>query len=121
MHNPGVIPEDVSLQIFQRSFSTKSKKGRGLGTYMMKFIGEGHLGGNVDFTTSETEGTRFSIFIPIEQSTDRMAFRERNGQHRASGDFISDTAAAAGDHKNLTLKAVINGMHASLLIRLNTL
>src|SRR3989339_2291196 len=35
VHNPGFIPKELQLQIFQRSFSTKGE-GRGLGTYSMK-------------------------------------------------------------------------------------
>ena len=34
--NLGMIPEKVTDRIFQRSFSTKSRRGRGLGTYSMK-------------------------------------------------------------------------------------
>jgi signal transduction histidine kinase len=64
VHNPGVIAEDVSLRIFQRSFSTKSSKGRGLGTYSMKLLGERHLKGKVSFQSSEAAGTVFSIRLP---------------------------------------------------------
>ena len=38
--NPGVVPEETALHIFERSFSTKGEKGRGLGTYSMKLFGE---------------------------------------------------------------------------------
>ena len=34
-------------RIFQRSFSTKAERGRGLGTYSMKLLGEGYLHGRV--------------------------------------------------------------------------
>jgi len=34
-----------------------------LGTYSMKILGEQSLGGTVDFTTSETEGTTFFIIL----------------------------------------------------------
>lgn len=40
------------LRIFQRSFSTKGAKGRGLGTYSMKLFGETYLGGQVSFRSS---------------------------------------------------------------------
>lgn len=53
------IPADIAKRIFQRNFSTKAKMGRGLGTYSMKLLGEEILGGTVDFTTSEKEGTVF--------------------------------------------------------------
>jgi len=63
VHNPGTIPESVRYQIFQRSFSTKGR-GRGLGTYSMRLLGEEYLGGEVSFTTSEREGTTFLFWIP---------------------------------------------------------
>jgi signal transduction histidine kinase len=65
VNNPGVIPEEVRLQIFQRSYSTKGN-GRGLGTYSMKLFGENYLKGKVDFYTTETEGTTFTIELPLE-------------------------------------------------------
>jgi nitrogen-specific signal transduction histidine kinase len=64
VHNPGVMPEEVQLQIFQRSFSTKGQSGRGIGTYSMKLLGEQYLGGKVEFTSSPDEGTTFTLTIP---------------------------------------------------------
>ncbi len=68
VHNPGVIPRDVALRIFQRSFSTKAASGRGIGTYSMKLFGERYLGGHVGFTTSAASGTTFFIQLPTEVS-----------------------------------------------------
>ena len=62
VHNQKFMPRDIEMQVFMRSFSTKGAQ-RGLGTYSMKILGEQHLGGNVDFTTSETEGTTFFIVL----------------------------------------------------------
>jgi len=62
VHNPKFIPRDIEMQVFMRSFSTKGTQ-RGLGTYSMKILGEQCLGGKVDFTTSETEGTTFFIVL----------------------------------------------------------
>jgi signal transduction histidine kinase len=64
VHNPGVIPRDVQLQIFQRSFSTKGS-GRGLGTYSIKLLSEQYLHGTVGFTSSEKEGTLFYAEYPL--------------------------------------------------------
>ncbi|HXX59464.1 MAG TPA: HAMP domain-containing sensor histidine kinase, partial [Dehalococcoidales bacterium] len=58
VHNRGTIPEEVRLQIFQRSFSTKGGN-RGLGTYSIKLLTERYLKGTADFTTSPTRGTTF--------------------------------------------------------------
>ncbi len=62
VHNPKFMPREVEMQVFMRSFSTKGAQ-RGLGTYSMKILGEQHLGGKVDFTTSETDGTTFFIVL----------------------------------------------------------
>ena len=64
VENPGLIPPGVAERIFQRSYSTKAARGRGLGTYGMKVLGESVLGGKVGFTTSWMEGTRFYIELP---------------------------------------------------------
>ncbi len=60
VHNQSYIPKSTQLQIFKRSFSTKGK-GRGLGTYSMKLLGENFLKGKVDFFSTEKEGTTFFI------------------------------------------------------------
>ena len=64
VHNPGCMSPEVADRVFQRSFSTKAARGRGLGTYGMKVLGESVLGGKVGFTTSWMEGTRFYIELP---------------------------------------------------------
>ncbi len=65
VHNPGVIPAEVQERIFQRSFSTKSAHGRGLGTYSMKLFGERYLGGQVSFTSTAAAGTEFRLLLPV--------------------------------------------------------
>ncbi len=63
VHNPGVIPEEAQLQIFQRSFSTKGT-GRGVGTYSIRLLSEEYLKGEVGFTSMENEGTTFYGVYP---------------------------------------------------------
>lgn len=65
VHNVGTIPAEVQLQIFQRSFSTKEATGRGIGTHSMKLLGERYLGGHVEFTSREPEGTTFTLRVPL--------------------------------------------------------
>jgi signal transduction histidine kinase len=67
VHNPGFIPQDVQMQIFQRSFSTKSPY-RGLGTYSMKLL-SAFLNGSVNFTTSEEDGTTFRAIYPLSRNS----------------------------------------------------
>ena len=64
VQNPGVMPAQVKLQIFQRSFSTKGGQGRGIGTHSVKLLGERYLGGKVGFSSCEPDGTTFWITLP---------------------------------------------------------
>lgn len=64
VHNATVMPPEVAGRVFQRSFSTKARHGRGLGTYSMKLLGEGVLGGTVGFESSEAAGTTFWFRLP---------------------------------------------------------
>lgn len=64
VHNDGVIPENVQCQIFQRSFSTKEGKGRGIGSYSVKLLTERYLHGTVTFQSSSETGTTFTVRLP---------------------------------------------------------
>jgi sensor histidine kinase regulating citrate/malate metabolism len=64
VHNESAMPEEVKLQVFQRSFSTKGGKGRGIGTYSMKLLAERYLHATVGFNSSSAEGTAFWIRLP---------------------------------------------------------
>ena len=64
VHNPGAMPREVQLQVFQRSFSTKGP-GRGLGTYMMRLLSERYLGGRVEFRSAPETGTVFTARYPV--------------------------------------------------------
>lgn len=58
------IPPKDAVRVFKRNFTTKEQPlGHGLGTYSMKLFGEKILGGIVDFTTSESEGTTFRLTL----------------------------------------------------------
>jgi sensor histidine kinase regulating citrate/malate metabolism len=64
VHNPAVMPRDVQLQMFQRSFSTKGS-GRGLGTYSIKLLTERYLRGSVRFESRRDYGTTFYVRYPL--------------------------------------------------------
>lgn len=68
--NRQAIPAEQQVRVFQRNYSTKAASGRGLGTYSMKLFGETYLGGTVDFTSSETEGTTFRLSLPKRAGAD---------------------------------------------------
>ena len=63
--NNVVIPKNIQLQIFQRSFSTKASSGRGIGTYSVKLLVEQYLNGNVSFKSNSNTGTIFTIELPL--------------------------------------------------------
>jgi signal transduction histidine kinase len=58
------IPEETARRVFERNFTTKMEPGRGVGTFAMRLFAESSLGGRVDFTTSEKEGTVFRLTLP---------------------------------------------------------
>jgi signal transduction histidine kinase len=64
VRNPGVIPPEVQLQLFQRSFSTKGAN-RGLGTYSVKLLTERYLGGRVWLNSNPDDGTVFHVWYPL--------------------------------------------------------
>ncbi len=61
VHNDGLIAQDVRTQIFRKVSSTKGS-GRGIGTYSIKLLSEA-LGGEVYFTSTESDGTVFSLSL----------------------------------------------------------
>jgi signal transduction histidine kinase len=63
VHNQTVIPDDVQLQIFQRSFSTKGES-RGIGTFSIRLITERYLKGKVHFESAKGKGTTFYVELP---------------------------------------------------------
>lgn len=64
VHNPAVMPPEVQAQVFQRSFTTKSGRGHGLGTYGARLLTRRYLGGDVTFSSVPGEGTTFVVRLP---------------------------------------------------------
>lgn len=64
VHNAGVMPPEVRAQVFQRAFSTKGTRGRGVGTYRARLIAVRYLHGDLSFVSAEPEGTTFTVRIP---------------------------------------------------------
>jgi signal transduction histidine kinase len=63
--NNTVMPENIQLQMFQRSFSTKGERGRGIGTYSVKLLVQQYLNGKVYFVSNEGVKTIFTIELPL--------------------------------------------------------
>ena len=84
IHNPAVMPEAVRLQMFQRSFTTRAGRGRGIGTYSVKLLTEKYLHGRVWFVSSEQDGTTFFVgslgrpgtFFPMPSSISPRSLSE---------------------------------------------
>jgi len=64
IHNHGVVPEDVRSRFFQKYATSGKAHGTGLGTYSAKLIAKAH-GGDIGFTTSEADGTRVLVSLPV--------------------------------------------------------
>lgn len=81
VHNDEVIPRNIQLQIFQRSFSTKGE-GRGLGTYSVKLFTEQYLLGTVSFVSNSDDGTVFAISLPstLEPTVNTPADRQTHAE-----------------------------------------
>lgn len=65
VHNSAVMPEDVQLRMFRRSFTTKGV-GRGLGTYSARLLTEKFLDGCIGFVSTVEEGTVFHVTFPLK-------------------------------------------------------
>ena len=68
VHNEGVIPADVAVHVFEKSFSTKGEAGRGWGTYSLRLWAEGFLQAKVWFTSDPGRGTSFYLKLPCARS-----------------------------------------------------
>lgn len=64
VHNPLVIPQKIQSQMFNRSFTTKTEPGHGLGTYSVKLFTEKYLKGKVTLESYIPEGTTVYVEIP---------------------------------------------------------
>jgi nitrogen-specific signal transduction histidine kinase len=64
VHNDQLISNDIRKQIFKRSVSDKGH-GRGNGTYSIKHLSE-LLGGEAYFTSTESDGTVFSLLLRLD-------------------------------------------------------
>ncbi|HEY3382465.1 MAG TPA: HAMP domain-containing sensor histidine kinase [Vicinamibacterales bacterium] len=69
VHNESVMPDAVRLQVFQRSFSTKGGRGRGVGTYSARLLAERHLRGRLTFTSAPGQGTIFVLELTAQEGT----------------------------------------------------
>ena len=62
--NAGVVHVDAQRRMFQRNFSTKPERGRGIGTFVAKTLTENVLKGTISFSSSDEAGTIFSLVLP---------------------------------------------------------
>lgn len=69
--NRDAILPHFALRVFEKHFTTREGQGRGWGTWLMKHLGEDALGGRVGFSSSEADGTRFHVTLPLERGGER--------------------------------------------------
>jgi len=62
------IPEEFKDKVFNLFFSTKGKKGTGIGLAATKKIIEDHSG-TIEFDTTPGQGTCFRVFLPLSPSS----------------------------------------------------
>lgn len=67
IHNRAEIPEEIRDHFFEAYATSGKKDGTGLGTYNASLIARTHQG-NIQFTTSPTEGTHVTVSLPSELS-----------------------------------------------------
>lgn len=61
VQNSGSIPANQRIKIFQKFFTTHPESHQGLGSWMVKVIGESVLNADIGFYTNDKDGTRFFI------------------------------------------------------------
>ena len=66
VHNRAAVPEDVRDVFFDRYATSGKSNGTGLGTYVASLVTRVHHG-HISFTTSEQEGTRVTVRLPVRQ------------------------------------------------------
>ncbi|QJB55641.1 transporter substrate-binding domain-containing protein [Pseudodesulfovibrio sp. zrk46] len=68
VHNPGVIPEDIRDNFFEKYVTAGKVHGTGLGTYTARLVTL-TLGGRIDFISSQKGGTVLTVSLPVESKT----------------------------------------------------
>ena len=63
VNNPGVVPEPMRDNFFDKYATHGKPKGTGLGTYSAKLMTE-TMGGSISMVTDEKEGTTISVTLP---------------------------------------------------------
>ena len=110
VENPGTIPPEVAERIFERSNSTKATRGRGLGTYSARILGEQFLGGKVGFSSLPGENTRFFIWIPDSGPAPRHPGEMEETIFRNPQSSVAEAAPTRGPEAADTL-LVIDDSH----------
>jgi signal transduction histidine kinase len=82
--NGAGIPEDICKRIFDVFFSTKGSQGTGLGLAVTKKIIEEH-GGSIEVQSSEDQGTKFFIRLPIGEAADSPSTSSGQASQEAAG------------------------------------
>lgn len=68
VHNTAVIPPEIAESIGRRGCSSRGA-GRGVGLYMARLLLEQYLGGALEWSSSDKDGTTFTARFPIADAS----------------------------------------------------
>ena len=77
IHNLGAIPAHIRSRFFDRYVTSGKEQGTGLGVFSAHLMTR-TLGGDLSFTTDDTEGTTLTLSIPGNPAPKNESFREDN-------------------------------------------
>lgn len=75
VHNKGAVPESIRAKFFDKYVTSGKRGGTGLGTYSARLMAENQRG-MISLATSEAEGTRIIVHLPLAGEDLRAASGE---------------------------------------------
>ena len=83
VHNKGAVPESIRERFFDKYVTSGKRGGTGLGTYSARLMAENQRG-TISLATSEAEGTRISVHLPLAGEDVRAASDEPHDERIAA-------------------------------------
>lgn len=74
IHNMGAVPLDIQKNFFEPYTTSGKENGTGLGTHSALLIAQVHKG-DINFTTSELDGTQITISLPKNLTLNQIDFK----------------------------------------------
>jgi CheY-like chemotaxis protein len=83
VHNKGAVPESIRESFFDKYVTSGKRGGTGLGTYSARLMA-GSQKGTISLATSEAEGTRISVNLPLAGEDVKAASGEPHDERLAA-------------------------------------